>query len=79
MRTSLYSQVIAWSFSCPYLYLKVIIIITNTFTYRYFFRLGFLDGFAGYSYALISSLYAFVKYEKLREMYLMDKVAERDR
>lgn len=43
------------------------------FFYRYFFCLGFLDGMAGYSYALISSLYAFVKYEKLRELYLLEK------
>ncbi len=43
------------------------------FFYRYFLCLGFLDGFAGYSYALISSLYAFVKYEKLRELYLLEK------
>ncbi len=43
------------------------------FLYRYFIRLGFLDGMAGYSYALISSLYTFVKYEKLREIYLQKK------
>lgn len=48
------------------------------FTYRYVVRLGFLDGLAGYSYALISSLYAFVKYEKLREMYLMNGVKNFD-
>ena len=40
------------------------------FVRRYFFRLGFLDGAAGYSYALNSSLYAFIKYEKLRELQL---------
>ena len=34
---------------------------------RYVLRLGFLDGYPGYCYALISSLYAFVKYAKLIE------------
>jgi glycosyltransferase involved in cell wall biosynthesis len=43
------------------------------FLYRYFIRLGCLDGAAGFSYALVSSLYAFVKYEKLREIYLLEK------
>jgi glycosyltransferase involved in cell wall biosynthesis len=36
---------------------------------RYFIRLGFLDGYAGYSYALYSALYTFVKYAKLKELY----------
>jgi glycosyltransferase involved in cell wall biosynthesis len=43
------------------------------FFYRYIIRLGCLDGSAGFSYALLSSLYAFVKYEKLREFYLLEK------
>lgn len=34
---------------------------------RYILRLGFLDGYPGYTYALISSTYAFVKYAKLFE------------
>ena len=34
---------------------------------RYVLRLGFLDGYPGYTYALISSTYAFVKYAKLFE------------
>ena len=38
------------------------------FVSRYFFRLGFLDGYAGYTYALISSLYAYIKYAKLIEL-----------
>jgi glycosyltransferase involved in cell wall biosynthesis len=37
------------------------------FIYRYFFRFGFLDGYAGYTYALVSSLYAYIKYAKLIE------------
>lgn len=45
------------------------------FGYRYFFRLGLLDGYQGYCYALYSSVYAFTKYEKLREIYeLKDEV-----
>lgn len=38
------------------------------FISRFVFRLGFLDGLAGYEYALLSSVYAYVKYEKLREL-----------
>jgi hypothetical protein len=38
------------------------------FIYRYFLRLGFLDGYPGYCYALFSSCYAFVKYAKLHEI-----------
>lgn len=34
---------------------------------RYIVRLGFLDGYPGYTYALISSLYAYIKYAKLLE------------
>jgi len=34
---------------------------------RYVFRLGFLDGYPGYTYALLSSTYAYVKYAKLFE------------
>lgn len=38
------------------------------FVNRYVFRGGFLDGYQGYTYALLSSVYTFVKYAKLREM-----------
>ncbi|HYX36600.1 MAG TPA: glycosyltransferase family 2 protein [Oligoflexus sp.] len=34
---------------------------------RYVLRLGFLDGYPGYTYALISSLYAYIKYAKIQE------------
>lgn len=34
---------------------------------RFVLRLGFLDGYPGYVYALNSSLYAFIKYSKLLE------------
>jgi hypothetical protein len=40
------------------------------FFLRYFVRLGFLDGYPGYCYALFSSIYTFVKYAKLRELVL---------
>lgn len=39
------------------------------FLKRYFFLLGFLDGYYGFLYAYISSFYVFVKYAKLRELY----------
>ncbi|NDE13646.1 glycosyltransferase family 2 protein [bacterium] len=39
----------------------------SEFVSRYFLRLGFLDGYPGYCYALLSSLYAFVKYAKAFE------------
>lgn len=42
------------------------------FLYRYIFRLGFLDGYPGYTYALISSLYSFIKYAKHYEKKLTD-------
>ena len=38
------------------------------FFYRYVLRLGCLDCYPGYVYALISSLYAFVKYAKFKEL-----------
>lgn len=41
----------------------------SEFVMRYFLRLGFLDGYPGFCYALFSSLYAFVKYAKLKEHY----------
>lgn len=41
------------------------------FIVRYFFRLGFLDGYPGYTYALNSSLYAYIKYAKVVEARLV--------
>lgn len=35
---------------------------------RYILRLGFLDGYPGYCYALLSSVYSFTKYAKAYEM-----------
>ena len=40
------------------------------FLARFVFRLGFLDGRNGFTYALYSALYAYVKYEKLDELKL---------
>ena len=39
------------------------------FFYLYVLRGGFLDGYAGYCLALYSSLYSFVKYAKLADLY----------
>lgn len=39
------------------------------FVSRYFLRLGFLDAYPGYCYALLSSFYTFVKHAKLRELH----------
>jgi len=47
------------------------------FIMRYFIRGGFLDGYPGFVYAMNSSLYAWTKYTKLRE--LEDKKAGNDR
>ena len=38
------------------------------FANRFIFRGGFLDGYPGYTYALLSSFYTFVKYAKFREL-----------
>ena len=38
------------------------------FVNRYFIRLGFVDGYEGYVYALFSSLYTFTKYAKYYEL-----------
>lgn len=43
------------------------------FFYRYLLRLGFLDGYPGYTYALLSSLYTYVKYAKLKELAAASK------
>lgn len=53
--------------SMPFLPFHVLRPWTEFFT-RYFFRLGFLDGYAGYTYALVSSIYTYVKYAKLKEL-----------
>lgn len=52
----------------PSIFLAHILRPWTEFVTRYLFRLGFLDGYAGYTYALISSLYAYVKYAKFYEL-----------
>lgn len=42
------------------------------FLIRYFVKGGILDGYPGYVYALLSSVYGFVKYAKLREMLKLE-------
>ncbi len=43
------------------------------FLVRYFFRLGFLDGYPGYCYAVVSCFYTFIKYAKLLELSQKEK------
>jgi glycosyltransferase involved in cell wall biosynthesis len=38
------------------------------FLIRYFFKLGFLDGAAGFRYALLSATYVWLKYAKLQDV-----------
>lgn len=38
------------------------------FIVRYFLKLGFLDGYPGFVYAMLSSFYAWTKYTKLKEI-----------
>lgn len=45
------------------------------FVARYVLRCGFLDGYPGYTYALLSSLYGYVKYAKLRERLASPAIA----
>ncbi len=45
------------------------------FIKRYFFLLGFLDGYPGYCYALFSSFYSYVKSAKIRERCLASAAA----
>ena len=44
------------------------------FIYFYFFRLGFLDGFTGFQYQILSSFYTFVKYLKAFEHFEKETV-----
>ena len=44
-----------------------------TFILNYFFRLGFLDGFWGYTYAKLSSTYHYLKYAKLKELNFKER------
>jgi glycosyltransferase involved in cell wall biosynthesis len=46
------------------------------FISRYIFRFGFLDGRNGFTYALYSSLYSYVKYEKLIEKRQLGQVSK---
>jgi hypothetical protein len=45
------------------------------FAVRYIFKLGFLDGWHGFLWALLGSIYGFVKYAKLKELYRESKMA----
>ena len=54
----------------------VVLRVWLEFFKRYFLRLGFLDGYAGYTYALVSSFYAHVKYAKLLEKFYLQSGEE---
>jgi glycosyltransferase involved in cell wall biosynthesis len=46
----------------------VVLRLPCEFIYRYIIKLGFLDGYYGFLYAVISSFYGFIKYAKLYEL-----------
>jgi glycosyltransferase involved in cell wall biosynthesis len=52
----------------PFPYFRHLVRPWTEFLSRYFLRLGFLDGYPGYCYALLSSTYTFVKYAKYKEL-----------
>lgn len=43
------------------------------FGFYYFLKLGFLDGWKGFLYQILSSYYVFIKYAKAREMFESDQ------
>ena len=45
------------------------------FSLAYFLRKGFLDGLPGFVIAVVNSYYVFLKYAKLKELYLEDKIS----
>ena len=49
-------------------FIKIYLDPIYTFLISYIFRLGFLDGFYGYTYARMNSYYCFLKYVKLFEL-----------
>lgn len=54
-------------------YLKVFLSPVIKFLRDYFFRLGFLDGYYGFVIAKINAHTTFLKYSKLRMLYLAEK------
>ena len=48
-----------------------------TFLHDYLLRLGFLDGYTGYTICRMSAFYTFVKYARLRELTLSSALPDR--
>ena len=44
-----------------------------SFVINYIFKLGFLDGWRGYTSARLSAFYTFLKYARLKELWQQDK------
>ncbi len=51
-----------------YTFLKLYLNPLYTFFRNYIIKLGFLDGFWGYTYACMNSYYCYLKYAKLKEL-----------
>lgn len=54
-------------------FVKLYLIPLARFVYYYFFRFGFLDGFAGLRFHALSSFYYHMKYQKLRAIKMRHK------
>lgn len=52
-----------------YTFLHLVLYPAFTFIKSYFFKLGFLDGYFGYTIAINAAYYRFLKYFKLRSLY----------
>jgi glycosyltransferase involved in cell wall biosynthesis len=48
------------------------------FFYYYIIKRGFLDGYRGFLYQVLSSYYVFIKYAKIRELAFTDKTKKND-
>ncbi len=71
--TSLAAAALAAKHNSPPLGFLIVFRALLSFWQRYLFRLGFLDGFAGFAHAFLGSCYIFIKYTKYRERALWRK------
>lgn len=70
-KTNLYTTLLArqmFKNEKKFSFLKLYINPFYTFIKNYIFKLGFLDGFWGYTYARMNSNYCYLKYAKLNEL-----------
>lgn len=70
-KTNLYTTLVAQQLffsEKKFSFLKLYVNPLFTFTRNYIFKLGFLDGFWGYTYASMNSYYCYLKYAKLKEL-----------